>query len=1315
MKKFLCGVFMILVFSSLLAENTNVFTSSKKGLTFEMEIPDYRITSLELSGKRYEKIEIDGMGMMNEIGNPALPVKYIYVAVPLDAKNVSIYVEKQEKQEIKNVRILPAFLEQWNELNVFEDPSVYGKNTSFPGKDYEKLYDKVLFHQRIMKIAIYPFKYAPNIGRLTCYKRLKVHIDFIGEIKKEGGRRFLGKPTERRFNKLLVNYDNGKLWRESENNNKGMSLDYTPYYKVELTEDGMYKIDYNYLKDHNINPDDIDPRTLKIFNGGSAVLSFDTTSFPGENDTVPYQIPIYVYGESDGKFDMDDYLLFYGVSLSLWSRCSVSNNVPLFYNPYTDTNVYWLSWGESSGKRMDMVDGSPSFNEPFAPSSHQKTLHIEENKLCPAKSGFGWVWEEIVLPANVNSMSRDYVFSVENLYTDSFNISCAVYGATTSTHNVEIKMNDMQICDTSWSGVNFTSPFTWTCGGSNLVSGENKITLRLHESGGGDDIYVDYFEETHLENFKAKNNSIVFSAKETDPQDTTYEFNIFGFTESPFIFEVTDPFDVKKINGADYNSGGVQFQIYVPQGGGKRFVAAGVFKTPLDMKEGNPYSLRMQDKADYIIITHKKFYYAASLLKNWRQTHLLGVQNPAVKLVLIDEIFDNFGWGLKDPVAIRNFLYYASKYWQVPPAYVLLFGAGSYDYKNLFNNPVPKNYIPVHETGDYVHFQALMNNNPCYEDWFTDFTGDLLADIPIGRVTVITQEEAADVVEKIKRFESDNLGNWRNKVILLADDEFDDKGIDGLYVFHVAGTEEIDGLIPYTFDREKIYLTEYPGSNPGSIPPGTKPQARAALIDAINKGGLFGTYLGHGNFEQLAHELVFYSPSDVGILENDYREPFFYFGSCSVGDFDRVEKESIADLLQKKDRRGAIATLACARTSGYPSITALGKELAVNILGDHNSTIGDGVLLSKKHTSFGKTYAFFGDPATPIYPDSIGFQATINSETLTGGMKTEIYIKTTDPAFVGFLYLSAFGTIKKIAHPVPQTSYTMHYNLPGNSLFQGIYNITTEEVDTVSFFVPTGLDSGNTSRISMYIWNNSKEGRGSFDSLITNSIYDTSTDIIPPSIAIYYRGKLLQNGSTIPNNAEITGVLEDGSGIDMTGRDSTKSIYLAINEDYAHKKILDDYFFYDINSSTKGSFSHSLALDTTASTVELRFSCYDNCKNHATKILNLNVISGEKFTLTNVYNFPNPFKKKTYFTFNLSHRSSVALSVYTVSGKMVYKRAVTCESGFNKLLWDGRDLDGDKIANGIYFFKISAKPTEEMSYYNNYREVEYTGKIAIAR
>ncbi|GAH56061.1 unnamed protein product, partial [marine sediment metagenome] len=277
-------------------------------------------------------------------------------------------------------------------------------------------------------------------------------------------------------------------------------------------------------------------------------------------------------------------------------------------------------------------------------------------------------------------------FSVKNLYSDSFEVFTAVYGATTGTHCIELQMKSIPFSDTCWAGMNYTAPFTWLSGGTNLSSSDNTITVRVHKGGGGDKIYIDYFEVSFYKNYKAFNNVLEFSIKEDAPVDTIYEFNLNGFSESPYIFDITSPFNTKRITGSTFNYGTVKFQIFVPQEEKKKCIATKVFKTPKSITEGNPNSLRNVDKADYIIVTHKKFYYAASELRDWRRNHLLGVQNPTIKIVMIDEIFDNFSWGLSDPVAIRNFFYYAANFWEYPPGYVLLFGGGSYDYKNLFKS-----------------------------------------------------------------------------------------------------------------------------------------------------------------------------------------------------------------------------------------------------------------------------------------------------------------------------------------------------------------------------------------------------------------------------------------------------------------------------------------------------------------------------------------------------------------------------------------------------------------------------------------------------
>jgi flagellar hook assembly protein FlgD len=85
----------------------------------------------------------------------------------------------------------------------------------------------------------------------------------------------------------------------------------------------------------------------------------------------------------------------------------------------------------------------------------------------------------------------------------------------------------------------------------------------------------------------------------------------------------------------------------------------------------------------------------------------------------------------------------------------------------------------------------------------------------------------------------------------------------------------------------------------------------------------------------------------------------------------------------------------------------------------------------------------------------------------------------------------------------------------------------------------------------------------------------------------------------------------------------------------------------------------------------------------------------ENMKLLNAYNYPNPFKDNTNFTFRLTQiPEEVNIKIFTVAGRLI-KEIKIAESAlhydFNAIPWDGRDQDGDVLANGLYFYKVIAK------------------------
>lgn len=83
-----------------------------------------------------------------------------------------------------------------------------------------------------------------------------------------------------------------------------------------------------------------------------------------------------------------------------------------------------------------------------------------------------------------------------------------------------------------------------------------------------------------------------------------------------------------------------------------------------------------------------------------------------------------------------------------------------------------------------------------------------------------------------------------------------------------------------------------------------------------------------------------------------------------------------------------------------------------------------------------------------------------------------------------------------------------------------------------------------------------------------------------------------------------------------------------------------------------------------------------------------------------VYNYPNPFANETYFTFRLSQiPDEVKIRIYTVAGRLIKeitKKASELNYDLNKVFWDGKDEDGDTIANGTYLYKMIMKDADKV-------------------
>jgi hypothetical protein len=87
------------------------------------------------------------------------------------------------------------------------------------------------------------------------------------------------------------------------------------------------------------------------------------------------------------------------------------------------------------------------------------------------------------------------------------------------------------------------------------------------------------------------------------------------------------------------------------------------------------------------------------------------------------------------------------------------------------------------------------------------------------------------------------------------------------------------------------------------------------------------------------------------------------------------------------------------------------------------------------------------------------------------------------------------------------------------------------------------------------------------------------------------------------------------------------------------------------------------------------------------------LVSDEMF-VKDLYNFPNPMKNETSFIFNIAgedNPGNCRIRIFTSAGRLIREITHNANVGYNQIIWDGRDADGDALANGVYLYKLVAE------------------------
>ncbi|MEL6820445.1 MAG: type IX secretion system sortase PorU, partial [Calditrichota bacterium] len=1131
--------------------------------------------------------------------------------------------------------------------------------------------------------------------------------------------------------KTILNFKQAKSWAEApqrlaKNGRVDYDFSLSQWFRIPISSEGIYQISGSALSSAGVDISSVQVNTVQIFNDGGTPLSVNTAPPPQEDLS---EIAISVDDKNgNGTLDSDDLIIFYGVGLAGWRYNSGFAQWEAYSHPYETSNYYLLTFNQNAGKRIT-VEESPNLTGATRATQFTDYYRFEQDVYNILESGLDWYW----IKFEGTSASREINFNLpQNILSSDGNVSFNLQGGSgaryyepTSGFNYifEAAINNSVLASNIRFGqANSSSVSTQNINTSSLRGGENTLKLDYTGSVEGCFAFFDFIEVTVDRPFTAENGRLKFYY---EIDDNPLEFLVTGLSGSANrVWDVSDFSNVKEINPLDASGARFHASSTVAEGRAYQVFAPTGITSISDIQPIESFAnLRNPDRrARLLIITPGEFYETAQTLESFKESDFV---NPIqTEVIRTEDIFTEFSSGLKDPAAIRNFIRYANMNWGTDttdiPEYIMLFGDGSYDYRNLelanYSNRIPT--FQVSANNDIAsraadNFYVAINN--------TNGVSSLQPELAIGRIPVNNLAEAENYISKLIKYDRsyaftpESQNGWQSVLTFVADDECPANRACTEW-FHLRQTEEIVNLLPEKFDVKKIYLTDYETETGGLGR--LKPKATTDLLNQINRGTLFINFYGHGDPNTWAHEQVLTRGRDLPFINNDGRLPIWVAATCTWGQYDDPNTPSMAEAVIWNSG-GGIASIAASR----PTFAFANERFVENMFDDlfrdgsntkRSITIGDAILPALDGTVNSQKYHLFGDPSLRVADPSHQVElTTISQDTLKALSKVTLQAEIKDSQgnplnnFNGKALIRVFDAVDSTV------SGGIDYALTGGTIFNGIVSVNNGRIGferEAGFKVPKSIKykDQRTGRISIYAWSeNSRDAVGFVDTLLFNGSETQINDPNGPDIAFDFPDQPeFFDGDFVSQQSSISIRLEDESGINLTGE---VGHLIELTIDGTIRKDVTEFFVYDENSFQKGELLYTLpAIGTGQHT--LTISAWDNLNNYSEKTLNFTTSNAEEATLTQVVNYPNPLSEDTEFTFQYlspSGTGDVSVKIYTIGGRQIQELNDLARPGFNKIYWDGRDRDGDVIANGVYLYKIVVDDGEKV--------VEKREKLVISR
>ena len=813
-------------------------------------------------------------------GRNALPSKDIIVALP-SYSSITADLKALAENKIKGKPVINS------SVSTTDNKSVTYKEVPGKGNNLQKNLLEIkgyLWFRNYYCVHLKIYQYTSNNDIIEELQRVKLTL----RLNTPGKSKFVdieeGKEEKEFLSSVILNYSKAKpldkKYFEPESNNFSW-IDFSKtYLKIGTNAEGIYRITRADLESYGINPQTISLLTYQMYLKGS-------------------QVPINVV-DSSGILK---YIEFFGTRN--WGenyRETSGPNEPYkeYLNRYSDTTIYWLTWGGGFGLPTTMQQGNigtPTDTIDY----YAEIVHYEQNpwldysmqdlvarQLPIWKQNQTWVWGQIY-----GGTTNDHQFTATDIYPGKaaqafYKIQDYASDIVPNAHLVGFSINSDTTVYSSGYFDQYAQVVIKAGFNSNILNqGNNTLkAISFPTQASLNSIAYDWYEVEYPRYLKAEGDSLKFIINDIQG-NSIKAFRITNLSPGNIILY-------------KYNKGIKRIINYVRNGDQLIFndtVQAGDrYSLINESKIGSPfyfYSKKFTDissksiKAEYILITHPVLVSKA----NEYATFISQRYGLSTKVINVFDIYDQFNYGFFAPEPIKDFLIAANSNWQTPkPLYLFLVGDANYDYYGnkvkYFGSPPVMNFVPSY-------------GQPVSDTWFTiwDTTGALIPQMYPGRVPASSLEEFQHYFDKHKDYVNAPFDDWNKYYLLFSSG--DGSNPNQLNYLKQTNDVVISDFIqpsPIAGIAQHLYKTYSPPTNFG-------PYTQDQINNMIGTGGVFVSYIGHSGTQIWDNGI-----SDVTQLKNNRgRSPLISDFGCSTGEFAEPDIKAFSELFVSSLDGDAIA------------------------------------------------------------------------------------------------------------------------------------------------------------------------------------------------------------------------------------------------------------------------------------------------------------------------------------------------------------------------------------------------------------------------